>query len=82
MAKYWYGTGAALARSVGADPLGIARVLAGLAGRWATGVSPVASSVARRPRRLLRLSAFTRGFAAGLWSARRSRALSTERAAA
>ena len=82
MDKYWYGTGAAFARNVTADPLGIARVLAGLAARWATGRSPVASSLARRPHRLVRLSAFSRGFAAGLLSARQSRSLSTEHATA
>jgi len=82
MDKYWYGTGAAFARNVAADPVGMARVLAGLAGRWATRLSPVASSLDARPHRLARLSAFARGFAAGLVTARRPRSLSTEHATA
>ena len=82
MEKYWYGTGAACARNVAAAPLGMARVLAGLAGRWATAASPVASSLAQRPHRVARLSAFARGFAAGLVAARRSPSLATEHATA
>jgi GT2 family glycosyltransferase len=75
MEQYWYGTGAACARNVLADPVGMAGVLGGLARRWATGLSPVASSLGGRPHRLARLSAFARGFGAGLLAARRSPAL-------
>jgi len=80
MDKYWYGTGAAFARNVSADPVGISRVLLGLAARWATDLSPVASSLATRPYRLARLSAFARGFAAGLLAP--SPSLSAEHASA
>ena len=80
--NYWYGTGAAFARNVAAAPVGMARVLAGLAGRWATAASPVASSLAQRPHRVARLSAFARGFAVGLVAARRSPSLATEHATA
>lgn len=82
MTRYWYGTGAAFGRSFAADPLGIARALVGLAGRWATGLSPVAASLDTQPHRLDRLSAFARGFAAGLVVGRRPASLAPERATA
>jgi GT2 family glycosyltransferase len=82
MKRYWYGTGAAFGRSFGADPLDTARVLADLAGRWATRVSPVASSLDVAPHRWLRLAAFARGFGVALLSARRSRSVAAEEATA
>jgi GT2 family glycosyltransferase len=80
--QYWYGTGAAFGRNAVADPLGIAVVLGGLARRWATGVSPVASSLGTRAHRFVRLSAFTRGFAAGLQTVPQASALPVRDAAA
>ena len=83
MNKYWYGTGAAFARSFVAEPVGVARLLVELGGRWVTRVSPVASSLeAGGSHRLIRLAAFARGFAAGMLAARRSAALATESAPA
>lgn len=73
--KYWYGTGAAFGKNFVAEPHGIARVLVGLAGRWATGLSPVAASLDARAHRRSRLAAFIRGFVAGVASGRRLRIL-------
>ncbi|MGH7894136.1 MAG: hypothetical protein ACREQL_05660, partial [Candidatus Binatia bacterium] len=82
MARYWYGTGAAFARSFVAHPVAIGGVLVGLAGRWVVGTSRVASSLDARPHRLTRLAAFARGFAAGLVAPRRPATASVEPAAA
>lgn len=78
----WYGTGAAFARSFTAEPFAVTRVLFGLAARWATQLSPIAASLHPRAHRLARLSAFARGFAAGLVAGRRPRSTFPERAAA
>jgi hypothetical protein len=82
MAKYWYGTGAAFSRSFAVEPFAVARVLFGLAGRWATELSPIAASLHPRAHRSARLSAFARGFAAGLVTVRRPCSTFPERAAA
>jgi GT2 family glycosyltransferase len=82
MQTYWYGTGAAFARSFAAHPAAIATVLLGLAGRWAAGRSRVAASLDERPHRLVRLAAFARGFAAGLAVPRRPAPPSPDPAAA
>jgi glycosyltransferase involved in cell wall biosynthesis len=84
MARYWYGTGAAFARSFAAHPVAIGGVLVELAGRWAVGTSGVALSPGARPHRLARLAAFARGFVAGLVAPRRpaTAAAALKRAAA
>jgi glycosyltransferase involved in cell wall biosynthesis len=82
MERYWYGTGAAFARSFAAEPAAVARVLFGLAARWATKLSPVAASLHPRAHRLARLSAFARGFVAGLVAGRRPCSAFAVRAAA
>ncbi len=62
---YCYGGGALWAKHVRLRPRPAAALLWALARRWAVGRSPVAASISRRPARLLRLTAFARGFLAG-----------------
>ena len=82
MAHYWYGTGAAFARGFAGNPVAMTRVLIGLAGRWASQPSRVASSLDARQHRARRLVAFARGFAAGLVAPRSPATVSAQRAAA
>jgi glycosyltransferase involved in cell wall biosynthesis len=82
MERYWYGTGAAFARSFAAEPVAVTGVLLGLAARWATKLSPVAASLHPRAHRMARLAAFARGFAAGLVAGRQPCSAFPERATA
>jgi GT2 family glycosyltransferase len=63
--RYWYGTGAMLAKHLKRGHLSVARLLVQLAWRWAFGRSRVAASLGSDRYRALRLSSFIRGFAAG-----------------
>lgn len=64
--RYWYGTGAMLAKHAKSRTRGVSRLAGRLAWRWAFGRSAVAVSLGRRAYRLTRLLAFVRGFAKGL----------------
>ena len=64
--RYWYGTGAMLAKHAKSRTRGVSRLAVRLAWRWAFGRSAVAISLGRRPYRFRRLLAFVRGFAKGL----------------
>jgi GT2 family glycosyltransferase len=64
--RYWYGTGAMVAKPLKLGQRGAWRLLARLGWRWAFGRSPVSVSLGGSAHRLSRLAAFLRGFAAGL----------------
>jgi GT2 family glycosyltransferase len=63
--RYWYGTGAMLAKPVKGGEWSAWPVALRLAWQWAFRRSPVAASLGPHPRRWMRLSAFLRGFATG-----------------
>jgi hypothetical protein len=64
--RNWYGTGAVFAKNLKSGHWSVVPLLVRLAWRWAFGRSRVASSLGPRSHRLLRLTAFVRGFAAGV----------------
>ena len=63
--RYWYGTGAMLAKHLKRGHLSVARLLVQLAWRWAFGRSRVAASLGGHRYQGLRLASFALGFAAG-----------------
>ena len=63
--RYWFGTGAALAKNVKLGGGAVAMVLVRLGLRWLAGGSGVAASLGGPSHRWRRLTAFARGFAAG-----------------
>ena len=63
--RYWFGTGAALAKNVKLGGGAVVMVLVRLGVRWMAGGSPVAASLGGPSHRWRRLAAFARGFAAG-----------------
>lgn len=64
--RYWYGTGAMLAKPLKLGERGAWRLLTRLGWRWAFGRSPVSVGLGTSAHRLSRLSAFLRGFATGV----------------
>jgi hypothetical protein len=63
--RYWYGTGAALVKSLKCGHWSIAMVLVRLAWGWVRRRSCVAAGLGSQPYRLLGMAAFLQGFAAG-----------------
>ena len=63
--RYWYGTGAMLAKNARCGHWSVVLLLARLAWRWVFGRSRVGASLGKHPEKLLRLISFVRGFVAG-----------------
>jgi hypothetical protein len=63
--RYWYGTGAMLAKYCKWRPWAVAPLLWQLFWRWAFGRSRVAASLGHQQHRIFRLIAFGQGFLAG-----------------
>jgi GT2 family glycosyltransferase len=65
MYRYWYGTGATLAKHLICGHWPIVPLLARLAWRWAFGVSQVAAGFGKNSHKWFRLATFIRGFVTG-----------------
>jgi len=63
--RYWYGTGAVLAKQLKCGQWAVLRLVLHLAWRWAFGRSPIATSLGDGSHKWSRLRAFVRGLGAG-----------------
>ena len=72
----WYGTGAAMAKSLKLAGLPMVQGLARLVGRWVSGGSGVAATYGPKPDRVSMLAGFVTGFVVGLvWPVDRRRGM-------